>query len=464
MKANTLESERLVLCPLTSEHLSERYVNWMNDPSIFKYLESGGNYSIEKLKDYLEEQEKKDILFWAIHLKGSHKHIGNIKIDPVDKIQKSGEYGIMIGDKNEWGRGYAKEASLLVIKYCFQELGLTRISLGVIEKNIGALELYKKMGFKIEQTIENNGVYQGETCNSIRMILVNKDSNLKKIILGTVQMGLPYGISNNLGKISLENSIEILEYAFESGIEILDSAEAYGDAHQVIGAFHEKHPTKNFKIITKLPHQMDVKIDEKVNGYLKDLKVNKLHALLFHSFSSYKDNINNFDVLRKLKSDKKIKYLGVSVYTNEEIEEVILNDEIDIIQLPYNLFDNNSLRGEILKRAKAKGKIIHTRSALLQGLFFKDLNDQKEIVQKLKNELILLSDISKTDNASISELALSYCLKQNSIDNVLIGVDSINQLKDNIKSVNYKIKPETVDKINAIKIKNLDLLNPSLWK
>lgn len=284
-----------------------------------------------------------------------------------------------------------------------------------------------------------------------------------KLILGTVQMGLAYGINNNSGKISLQNSLEILEYAFNNGIEILDSAVAYGNAHEVIGEFHKKFPTKRFEIITKLPNQMDGNIYEKVNGYLNDLKVDQLHALLFHSFSSYKGNINNFDVLRKLKSDKKIKYLGVSVYTNEEIEEVILNGEIDIIQLPYNLFDNNSLRGEILKRAKAKGKIIHTRSALLQGLFFKDINDQNDTVLKLKNELVLLADISKTHEVSISELALSYCLQQNTIDNVLIGVDSINQLKDNIKSVNYKIRPETIDKINAIKIKNKDLLNPSLW-
>lgn len=464
MKANRLESERLVLRPLTSEHLSERYVNWMNDPAIYKYLESGGNYSIEKLKDYLEEQEKKDILFWAIHIKGSYMHIGNIKIDPVDKIRKSGEYGIMIGEKNEWGKGYAREASLRVIKYCFQELGLTKISLGVIEKNIGALELYKKMGFKIEQTIENTGVYQGETSNSVRMILVNKDSNLKKIILGTVQMGLPYGINNISGKVSLNDSIEILEYAFESGIEILDSAEAYCDAHQVIGAFHEKHPNKIFKIITKLPHQMDVKIDEKVNEYLNDLKVDQLHALLFHSFSSYKENINNFDVLRKLKFDKKIKYLGVSVYTNEEIEEVILNDEIDIIQLPFNLFDNNRLRGEILKRAKTKGKIIHSRSAFLQGLFFKEHSDNNSIFDKLSNELIVIKNIANDENICISKLALSYCLYQDTIDQVLIGVDSVSQLIENLKALNYKINSKIITKINAIEVKNLDLLNPSLWK
>ena len=285
----------------------------------------------------------------------------------------------------------------------------------------------------------------------------------QKFILGTVQMGLDYGINNANGQVSLENSHEILEYAFNHGIRILDSAEAYGNAHEVIGSFHKNHPGKLFEIITKLPHQFDAAISDKVNKYLADLEVFRLYALLFHSFSSYKENIDNFNVLTKLKDSGKIKHIGVSVYTNEEIEEVILNDDVDIIQLPFNLFDNSNLRGYILEKAKAKGKTIHTRSALLQGLFFKDANDQNKTVQKLKNELLLLSEITKKYNTTISQLALSYCLQQNTIDNVLIGVDSINQLKDNIQLVNYKIKPEAINEIDIIKVKNLDLLNPSLW-
>ena len=285
-----------------------------------------------------------------------------------------------------------------------------------------------------------------------------------KLILGTVQMGLPYGINNIMGKVSLENSLEILEYAFEHGIETLDTAEAYGNAHEVIGIFHDKNPSKTFNVITKLPNQINSNIAEKVNDYLEDLKVSQLDTLMFHSFSSYQNNIEKFDVLNTLKSDKKIKNLGVSVYTNNEIEQVLLNHNVDVIQLPFNIFDNVNLRQDVLQKIKAKGKTVHTRSALLQGLFFKDSNDQNNIVQKLKSELILLSEISKKDNASISELALSYCLQQAHIDNVLIGVDSLNQLIDNIKSVNYKIDSKTVDKINTIKIQNLDLLNPSLWK
>tara|TARA_B110000003_G_scaffold272896_1_gene309643 strand:+ start:7874 stop:8752 length:879 start_codon:yes stop_codon:yes gene_type:complete len=285
-----------------------------------------------------------------------------------------------------------------------------------------------------------------------------------KFILGTVQMGLTYGINNTKGKISLDNSLKILEYAFDNGIETLDSAESYGNAHQVIGIFHNKNLTKKFKVITKLPHQINEDIVKKVDRYLKELNITQLDTLMFHSYASYKDNIENFDVLKKLKSKNKIKNLGVSVYTNNEIDKVILNEDVNVIQVPFNLLDNINLRNDILKKAKSKGKIIHTRSALLQGLFFKDKNDSNMIVQNLKNELTLLSDISKRDNVSISELALSYCLNQKTIDNVLIGVDSMNQLINNIKTVNYSLKQKTIDSINAIKVQNLDLLNPSLWK
>ena len=277
-------------------------------------------------------------------------------------------------------------------------------------------------------------------------------------------MGLPYGINNTEGKVSLDDSFEILEYAFNNGIETLDTAEAYGNAHEVIGLFHDKNPNTTFKVITKLPNEINDGIAKKVDSYLNQLKITQLDTLMFHSYASYQDNSSNFDVLTGLKSKRKINNLGVSVYTNEEIESVILNENIDVIQLPFNLFDNSNLRNSILEKAKAKGKIIHTRSALLQGLFFKDIDDSNFNVQKLKNELTLLNSISKISKASISELALSYCLKQKIIDNVLIGVDSINQLIDNINSVNYKIDRKTVDRINTIKVQNSDLLNPSLWK
>ncbi|MBG7612798.1 aldo/keto reductase [Polaribacter sp. BAL334] len=284
-----------------------------------------------------------------------------------------------------------------------------------------------------------------------------------KLILGTVQFGLDYGINNTNGQVSLQDSHQILKYAFSQGIQILDSAEAYGNAHLVIGEFHKKNPDKLFEVITKLPHQLNSNINDKVNTYLSELHVTHLYALLFHSFSSYKENIDYFDVLINLKNSGKIKYVGVSVYTNQEIEEVLLNDAVDIIQLPFNLFDNITQRGNILEKAKQKGKIIHTRSAFLQGLFFKDIHSKNDTVKSLQIELVEISKIAKNNKIPLAQLAINYCTQQSLIDNVLIGVDSLNQLEQNIESLKQKINASLIDQINKIKVTEFHLLNPSLW-
>ena len=284
-----------------------------------------------------------------------------------------------------------------------------------------------------------------------------------KLILGTVQMGLNYGVNNSSGQVSLKDSFKILNYAFENGITTLDSAEAYGNAHEVIGKFHQENPNRKFKIITKLPEDINKQISKKVGTYLIDLNIDQIEVLMFHSYESYTNNIERFDLLKQLKINNKIKSIGVSVYTNDEIEKVLINDDVDVIQVPFNLLDNANLRESILIKAKSKGKKIHSRSALLQGLFFKKI-DNNNTVQSLKNELIKISDISKNSNIPISDLAISYCLNQKYIDKTLIGVDSLSQLKENFKSLNNILNTEVTNEINSIKVKNYNLLNPSLWK
>ena len=173
MKAVKLESERLVFLPLSLKHLSQEYLNWLNDFEVNRYLESRQGYNIKLLENFLKEQERKDILFWAIHIKEKNKHIGNIKIDPINLESNSGEYGILIGDKSSWGKGYAKEASSRIINYCFKVLQLSKITLGVVSENKKAIKLYENLGFKRERIVKKIGVYDGKECDSIRMIKNN---------------------------------------------------------------------------------------------------------------------------------------------------------------------------------------------------------------------------------------------------------------------------------------------------
>lgn len=173
-KIPTITTGRLLLIPLNMSFCSDRYVQWMNDPEVNRYLDSGTGYTREKLTAYLRDVESKDIYFWGILIAKSRRHIGNIKIDPINYKHGLAEYGILIGDKAEWGKGYAKEASQAVFDFCFKQLKIRKITLGVVENNISAVELYRKMGFVTEGHFLRHAVYDGKYCNTFRMSLFNQ--------------------------------------------------------------------------------------------------------------------------------------------------------------------------------------------------------------------------------------------------------------------------------------------------
>ena len=170
----TLETERLILKPLNKSFLSNDYVDWMNDPNVIKYLSSGGDYTLQKLSEFLEGVEENPKYFWAITLKESSSHIGNIKIDSINYKKQCGVYGIMIGDKNYWGMGIAREASLIVIDFCFNKLNLKSISLVFNKANVTALKLYEKIGFIQEVNSNENKNQKQEFDNNIRMKIFKK--------------------------------------------------------------------------------------------------------------------------------------------------------------------------------------------------------------------------------------------------------------------------------------------------
>ena len=287
-----------------------------------------------------------------------------------------------------------------------------------------------------------------------------------KIVLGTVQFGLKYGINNSFGKPGKEVVGSILDLAFKNNIRLLDTAEAYGNSQEVIGDYHRSSGNK-FSVITKfsskngtIPGKLSVRIQED----LKILNVDSLYCYMFHSFNDF---IKYFDIFKneiiELKRAKIINRFGVSVYTSQEIAELLKYDVIDLIQFPFNLLDNNNQRSGIIKRSKDKGIEIHTRSVFLQGLFFKNTNDLSGKLVSLVPYVREVSRISKTNNIDLNALSLNYVLQQENIDNVIIGVDSVGQLQENITSLQKKVPKEVIRQIDLINVKEVDLLNPSNW-
>jgi [ribosomal protein S5]-alanine N-acetyltransferase len=168
-----ITTNRLILEPLGLDHCTEKYLAWLNNPTVYAYLETRGNQTLEMLKAFIEKQVNNKIYIWAVTIKDGNQHIGNIKIDPISWNHGYGEYGILMGDKNEWGKGYAKEASLAVINYFFETKKLRKINLGVVKNNIAAVKLYENIGFETEGVYKKQVVYDGIYHDVIRMALFN---------------------------------------------------------------------------------------------------------------------------------------------------------------------------------------------------------------------------------------------------------------------------------------------------
>ncbi len=288
-----------------------------------------------------------------------------------------------------------------------------------------------------------------------------------KLILGTVQLGLNYGINNLTGKPSLEKAFDILHVAFDNGIRILDTAEAYGDSQEVIGKFQKENPQKRFNIITKLDAGHSLKDNELLNHILKNCKIlgaDHLFGYMFHNYQSFKNNVSFYDEILLAKKKGFIEKAGISLYSNNEIEDIISNySNFDFIQIPFNLFDNQSKRKKLLEKAKSKGIEVHTRSVFLQGLFFK--NNDAELHEKLiplMPYLKTLESVKEKEVLNTEALALQYVLQKKYIDYVLIGVESVKQLLSNISICNEKVNiPHDI--IDAIDVTEEELLNPSNW-
>ncbi|MBQ4801423.1 aldo/keto reductase [Aquimarina sp. MMG015] len=287
-----------------------------------------------------------------------------------------------------------------------------------------------------------------------------------KLILGTVQLGLDYGINNQSGKPSLKTAFDILHIAYDNGIRVLDTAEAYGNSQEVIGKFHKDNPKKTFNVITKLDPGYKLENKDLLSRILKSceiLETKELFGYMFHNYQSFKKNTDSYDKILHAKSKRIIKKAGISLYTNAEIEDIISNySDFDFIQIPFNLFDNQSKRKELLEKAKNAGIEIHTRSVFLQGLFFKDSTEIPNKLNSLAPYLKTLENVKEKEVLNTETLALQYVLQKEYIDYVLIGVESSEQLQNNINFCKEKINIPH-HKIDNIRVIEEELLNPSNW-
>lgn len=284
---------------------------------------------------------------------------------------------------------------------------------------------------------------------------------VNKLVLGTVQFGLNYGINNQFGQVQQDEVRGILQLAKKNGINTLDTSSAYGTSESVLGKFLSEN-NLHFQIVSKYP-QSNSNVAAVFTASIEKLHQKKLYGYLVHHFEFYQSHPWLWEEMSQLKAEGKIEKIGFSLYHTIQLEYLLDKGiAFDILQFPYNLFDRQF--EFYLPQLKQCGVEIHTRSAFLQGLFFKGVHTLTGKLLPMKKYLQRLHEYCSINGISIEQLALSYVASNANVDGVLIGVDNCQQLQANVDALQNEIRQEDIDFVSSINVLEKELLNPVNWK
>ena len=285
-------------------------------------------------------------------------------------------------------------------------------------------------------------------------------NNKNNYILGTANLWSKYGFKSKF--IGSSQSISILKFSQKKNIKILDISSSYPSFINIIKKFN----LNKFKISFKVSNNDFKKkiFYENFNAFfynlLNQLNVSKIEYFLFHNAKDMLSNKNKkiIEHLYKLKSNKKIKYLGVSVYSDNDLFKILKkNLKIDVVQIPFNVLDQRINQKKLLNFIKLKKIKIHVRSIFLQGILVdKDIIPGK--FNKFKELLNWHNFLKKNKLDSLTEI-MNFLSNFKFIDKVVIGVKNKDQLKQILNTKIYKNKRS----YQKFKSNNLELIDPRKW-
>ena len=295
---------------------------------------------------------------------------------------------------------------------------------------------------------------------------------ISPMTLGTVQLGMNYGIANDAGKPDEEKSFSILRTALEGGVTALDTARSYGDSELVIGRFLKQWQGKLPAIVTKIPKlqgdspkELEKFATESVEQSLERLGVNKLDAVMLHGA---KDPILHgkacADAVKALLDHGYTDRVGVSIYTAEDIEGMLPYDIFSVTQVPMSIFDQQLIAGGSIDKLKQWDYTVFVRSVFLQGLFFLDPEKVTDpiLVEHAVPKIRLIQQIAADLGMSVAQLAIAFMRDCAGVTSLVLGADTPEQVKSNIA---YFDAPALDEKVMALLRREFAFVNiPEIMK
>lgn len=305
-----------------------------------------------------------------------------------------------------------------------------------------------------------------------------REYNISRLTLGTVALGMDYGISNNGERPGRMQSFGVLSAALKAGINTLDSARGYGESEQLIGDFlYNEEINRPVNIVTKFritrenlgnKEKVRAEIYDSVRTSIKLLDLKYIPICLFHMSRRLPlDDVLEVlpSILSDLKNDRLIDAAGVSIDHPGEAASFLEMPVIEAVQIPLNLFDTRLVKNGILSRLHTEGKIVFVRSVFLQGLFFMNPHNLKGNLKEAAKYIEALQEIARIANMSIAQLAFSFVNRLQGIDSIVFGAINQQQVEQNIELAETEaISPE----IAALIKSSFDeipehIYTPGLW-
>ena len=246
-------------------------------------------------------------------------------------------------------------------------------------------------------------------------------SVFSKLMLGTVQFGLNYGVANTAGKPSFDTVKDILKTAYEGGVTTLDTAPEYGDSEEVIGcALKELGLSSRFQVITKIPGlpagaDPEQFMENSIRMSLQRLQQKSVAAVLLHA---EKDSLH-LDALKKQKDRGLTEFAGISLNLQAHADD---GETADCLQVPASILDHR------FDHCFGKpGRHCFIRGAYMQGMLL--MPEDKIFIPAVLERRRRLEKLG----IPMAELALRYLFSKPENKSILTGVETVAQLRENIR-------------------------------
>ena len=287
--------------------------------------------------------------------------------------------------------------------------------------------------------------------------------------LGTVQFGFDYGLGADTRIVPEAEVRHILNVAYASGVDILDTARAYGCSEEALGRCMTSD--KTFRVVTKTAPLKGLRGTAEAAarvhaGFLESLaalNTPAVYGLLVH----HADDLlapggdDLWRLLTDLQASGLVKRIGVSVYTGEQIDELLPRYGPQIVQLPINVFDQRLIRGGQLAQLKHTGAEVHARSLFLQGLLLLDEKDVPPFFDPVRPLLRRWEQAAGTTSAGKAGAALAFARSLGLLDAAIIGVHSASEFAANADE--YASFDAGLIDFTSFAIDDATILNPANW-